>query len=179
VESLEGGWLFLLPGEAASAWLLSVGDPVDAQLARSRLVAQQIADVSPAGRMFPAHPRIADPLCGPGWLACGTGGMGFDPLCGDGTGHATREAILGAAVIRAAVDGENADRVMAHYRMRLLAGFKRHLDVCHEFYRSGHSGPWWDNELEHLHRGIEWCYRQLSGSPGFQYRLNGFALEAV
>ena len=32
---------------------------------------------------------------GSGWLACGTAAMGFDPICGDGTGYAVREGILG------------------------------------------------------------------------------------
>jgi hypothetical protein len=179
VESVDSGWLFLLPGGVESAWLLSVGDAVDALLAKSRLVAGQIGEIGLAGGRFPAHPRIADPLCGTGWLACGTGAMGFDPLCGDGTGHATREAILGAAVVHAVSDGANVDHVTAHYRSRLLAGFKRHLDVCREFYTAGQCGPWWERELEELYQGLEWCNDQLAGTTGFIYRLNGFALERV
>ena len=38
-------------------------------------------------------------MCGPGWLSCGTAALSFDPICGDGTGHAVREGILAAAVI--------------------------------------------------------------------------------
>ena len=105
--------------------------------------------------------------------------MGFDPLCGDGTGHATREAILGAAVVHAVSDGANVDHVTAHYRSRLLAGFKRHLGVCREFYTAGQCGPWWQKELEELHRGLEWCGNELAGTAGFTYRLNGFALEPI
>jgi hypothetical protein len=179
IESLEGGWLFLLPGGPESAWLLSVGDAAEVLLTKSRLVVGQIAEIGHAGGRFPAHPRIAEPLCEPGWLACGTGGMGFDPLCGDGTAHAAREAILGAAVIRAAAEGANVEPLVAHYRTRLLAGFTRHLEVCREFYQQGHCGPWWDRELEGLHRGLEWCGHQLAGAAGFRYRLNGFALEAI
>ena len=97
VESLEHGWLFLLPSESGHGWLLAAGDAAESLLERSRLVAEQIGECGEVRGQFPAHPRMADPLCEPGWLACGTGAMSFDPLCGDGTGHAAREAILGAA----------------------------------------------------------------------------------
>src|SRR5262249_37558836 len=63
IESLSTGWLFLLPG-----WLLAVGGDVDALFAASRLIAPQIAHRGAAGAAWPAHPRIAMPLCGAGWL---------------------------------------------------------------------------------------------------------------
>lgn len=81
IESLEDGWLFLAPG-----WLLSVGAPATTLLGQSRVVA------------FPAYARISSPLGAPGWLACGTAAMAFDPICGDGTANAIREAILSSAV---------------------------------------------------------------------------------
>jgi hypothetical protein len=165
IESLDAGWLFLLPG-----WLLAVGGEVDAMLAESRLIAQQIGDRGPAGAAWPAHPRIVDPLCGVGWLSCGTAAVGFDPICGDGTGTAVREGILAAAVIRAA--GNPAD-LCAHYTARVVAGFRRHLELCREYYRTGGDGAWWRQELEALDRGIAWC----GVDPEFHYRLNGFELE--
>jgi hypothetical protein len=178
IESLDHGWLFLLPG-AGRAWLLSVGDPPETLLAQSRLISEQIAEISAPRGTFPSHPRIVQPLCEPGWLACGTAALGFDPLCGDGTGHATREAILASAVVRAGIDGADVDALISHYRNRLLAGFKRHLDACRQFYQAGNSGPWWDQELNALDRGLDWCTRQLELAPGFRFRLRDFALEAI
>jgi hypothetical protein len=178
IESLDHGWLFLLPGDDR-AWLLSVGDPAETLLAQSRLISEQIAESSPSRGIFPSHPRIAEPLCEPGWLACGTAALGFDPLCGDGTGHAIREAILASAVVRAGIDGADVDALIAHYRTRLMAGFKRHLEACREFYQAGRSGPWWDQELNSLDRGLEWCARRLESAPGFRFRLRDFALEAI
>ncbi len=178
IESLDHGWLFLLPG-GDRAWLLSVGDPAETLLAQSRLISDQIAETSASRGTFPSHPRIAEPLCEPGWLACGTAALGFDPLCGDGTGHAIREAILASAVVRAGIDGADVDALVAHYRARLVAGFKRHLEACREFYQAGHGGPWWDQELNSLDRGLEWCVRRLESAPGFRFRLSGFALEAI
>jgi hypothetical protein len=177
VESIEEGWLFLLPGGESSGWLLSVGAPPQSLLAGSRVVAEQISEITGSGGKFPSHPRIADSLCEAGWITCGAAALGFDPLCGDGAGHAAREAILASAVVRAAADGADVDSLVAHYRTRLLGGFKRHLEVCREFYRQGRSGQWWDEEVESTRRGLEWCDRRLDGASGCRYRLNGFSLE--
>jgi len=179
IESLENGWLFLLPLGEQSAWLLSVGGPLDELLAGSRLVADQIVEVDASPGKFPAHPRIADPLCGEGWLACGTAAVGFDPLCGDGTGNAVREAILASAAVRAIADGADVSAVLAHYRARLLGGFKRHLEICHDFYSGGRCGDWWDREMAALKPGIEWSTQELADAPASRYRLNGFSLEAL
>jgi hypothetical protein len=179
VESLDRGWLFLLPAGEETGWLLSVGDSTGSPLAESCLVAQQVAEVVEIVGQFPSHPRMTEPLSQPGWLACGTAAVGFDPLCGDGTGYATREAILGSAVVRGVAGGENVDAVVAHYRNRLVAGFKRHLEVCLEFYQTGGHGPWWNQEANALRTGLLWCRRQLDGARGFRYRLNGFSLEPI
>lgn len=178
IESLDDGWLFLLPS-VEHQWLLSVGGPADAQLARSRVIAGQISEIHPDGGCFPSHPRIAESLCGPGWLACGTAALAFDPLCGDGVGNAAREAILACAVVRAALAGADVKAVTAHYSSRLLAGFRRHLEVCEEFYRSGGSGPWWQEQLAQVRRGIQCCQSRLAEAPEPRYRLNGFSLEAL
>jgi hypothetical protein len=103
--------------------------------------------------------------------------VGFDPLCGDGAGNATREAILASAAVRVAIDKGDARSLAAHYQARLLAGFKRHIALCIEFYTSGHSGPWWALQLDDLQRGLSWCTQQLQGSDGSRYRLNRFRLE--
>ncbi len=178
IESLDDGWLFLLPVNEG-AWLLSVGGAVESLMGRSRLIADQVSEVRPAGGGFPSHPRIAQSLCAPGWLACGTAALGFDPLCGDGAGHAAREAILASAVVRAAIDGADVNAAVAHYRGRLVAGFHRHLVVCGEFYRSGGRGPWWKEQLEAIRRGVEWCESARATIAISRYRLNGFSLEAL
>ena len=178
IESLDDGWLFLLPVNEG-AWLLSVGSAVESLMGRSRMIADQVLEVRPTEGGFPSHPRIAQSLCAPGWLACGTAALGFDPLCGDGAGHAAREAILASAVVRAAIEGADVDAAVAHYRSRLIAGFHRHLVVCREFYKSGGQGPWWKEQLEALRRGLEWCQSVRATIATSRYRLNGFSLEAL
>jgi flavin-dependent dehydrogenase len=179
IESLENGWLFLLPSGRETGCLLSVGDSVESLLAVSRLIREQIANISLSRGIFPSHPRLAYPLSAPGWLACGAAALGFDPLCGDGAGNAVREAILGSAVVRAAIGGGDAGSLVAHYQARLLAGFRRHIGLCFDFYKSGCSGAWWERQLIDLERGVTWCSEQLADSDASRYRLNGFTLELV
>lgn len=177
IESLGCGWLFLLPGPPKKGWLLAVGADYDSLLSESHLVAEQIEYVGEEAGQFPAYPRIAVPFCGPKWLACGTAALAFDPLCGDGTGKAIREAILAAAVIRAAESGAPEEELREHYRNRLLSGFLKHLQLCREFYATGHRGPWWDTELALLQKGIEYCVHELAIAPPARYRLHGFELR--
>lgn len=182
-ESLDAGWLFLLPCAPDRGWLLSVGGPVDQLLEQSSLVAAQIAEIGAASDEFPCHPRIADPLSDavsdPGWLICGTAAVGFDPLCGDGVGYATREAILASAVIRAAAGGADVCALAAHYRTGVLAGFRKHLFACRDFYRQGRRGPWWDRQVSDIERGLIWCAEQLKDAPPIRFRLSGFELQSV
>lgn len=179
IESLEDGWLFLIPDALDSGWLLSVGSSPQTVLRRSRLIAERIAFTNEPSGEFPASPRIVSPLSGPGWLACGTAGMAFDPLCGDGTAHAIREAILAAAVVKAISAGGDAKRLLCHYEARLTAGFERHLAACLDFYLSGNCGEWWDQQSAFLKQGLEWCAHRLADYGRFRYQLTDFELRPI
>ena len=148
-------------------------------LGSSALVRAQIEEAGAATAAFAASPRVAAPLAGARWIACGTAAMAFDPLCGDGTAHAVREGILAAAVVKAAMRGGDVGSLISHYDGRLTAGFFRHLLHCLEYYSKGHGGAWWEAEAAATKQGIEWCSGRLGGDPRFRYRLNGFDLEAV
>jgi hypothetical protein len=176
IESLDEGWLFLIPNAADSAWLLSVGCAARAIPQRSRLIAGRFASIGKPAGEFSSSPRIMSPLSGPRWLACGTAGMAFDPICGDGTAHAVRAAILASAVVKAISRGGDEIGLRRHYEARLVAGFQRHLMRSMDFYRSANSGPWWDQELALLQQGLEWCAGRAAGYGPFRYRLSGFEL---
>ena len=103
--------------------------------------------------------------------------MGFDPLCGDGTAHAVREAILASAVIRAADGGGDTGELFAHYEARLTAGFHRHLAQCREFYASGGTGEWWTAEAAACLEGMKWCAARMTRA--FRYQLIGLELKRV
>jgi hypothetical protein len=179
IESLEQGWLFLIPNSPDSGWLLSVGCAADAIPPRSTLIAGRIASMSEPSAVFPASPRIVSPLSGSGWLACGTAGMAFDPICGDGTAHAVREAILAAAVVRAMATGGDEAVLRHHYEARLILGFRRHLRASLDFYRSGNGDTWWDRESAFLEQGLEWCAAQMHAFGQFRYQLSGFELKPI
>ena len=179
IESLGDGWLFLIPDATESGWLLSVGSSPTTALQQSRLIADRIQSMGELSSAFDASPRILSPLSGPGWLACGTAGIAFDPLCGDGTAHAIREGILAVAVVKAIAAGGDAKQLLRHYEARLTAGFQRHLAVSMDFYQSGNSEKWWGEQTELLRRGLEWCGRKLSDYGEFRYQLTGFELRPI
>jgi len=179
IESLEQGWLFLLPGASGSGWLLSVGAQLESHIESSRMIAAEIEQLGQPAGVFPSHPRVCWPLCGERWLACGTAALGFDPLCGDGMANAMREAILASAIVRASARGANLNYLLAHYEARLLSGVKRHLGACREFYESGGPGPWWDSAASSIRQGLTWCDHRLTQVLPFRYRLSGLELEEV
>ena len=176
VESVENGWLFLVSNAVGRAWLLGVGGTPEALLDSSKLVRAQVAETLGEAQQFPAHPRICWPPCGPGWLACGSGALAFDPLCGDGSGYAIREAILAAAVVKASAAGLDPEELAAHYRTRMLAGFQKHLQVCESFYQTGGSTPWWKAQAQSARDGVRWCEAELKLQPPFRFMLRGFDL---
>jgi hypothetical protein len=169
IESLEQGWLFLIAGTGSQGSLIAVGAEPAELLKTSRCVAPLIASVG-AMQTAPAYPRIAAPMFGEDWLACGTAAMALDPLCGDGCGHAIREAILASAVLR----GGACQEMLQHYEARLHIAFERHLALCRNFYVTGRAGGWWDGELELLDRGIDWM--RARSVTTWRYRLEGFDL---
>ncbi len=171
VESVSGGWLFLLSLGAGSASLICVGDTVDRALDESTLVAQRILTRPAEGARAAAYPRMLQPLAMPQWLACGTAAMSFDPLCGEGTGNAVREAFLAAAVVRAALLGNDAEALAAHYASRLQQAFLRHLQICRQFYSSGGHGDFWDTENDALREGIRILEVAQQNQPTPRYRL--------
>ena len=155
VESVKNGWLFLIPCGEGLGSLIAVGALTDQLLAESRLVVHQIKNLGTPKGCFPAYPRLINPLGGQGWLACGSAAIAFDPIAGEGTGHAVREGILASAVIRAADSTAAGPHLLSHYTNRMLSGFLRHLQDCSRFYAIDLS-PWWKSESEMLQLGSDW-----------------------
>lgn len=178
VEALADGWLFLTPAENDTAWLLAVGAPASALLDASRLIAPRIAPVGPPSADFDTSPRMLARLRGPDWLACGMAAVAFDPICGDGTAQAMREAILGCAVITAIGEGGDREALLGHYEAMLTAAMRRHLRLCAQFYTSGGQGDWWRTQMAGLAEGFDWCTRRLAHEPEPRFELHGFRLVA-
>jgi hypothetical protein len=182
VESLPDGWLFLLPSEPGRAALISCGYSPEKLLEQSRLIGELVSNLDEgtrAAHRHPAFPQIKSELCGPHWLACGSAAIMFDPLCGEGAGHAVREALLASAVIRASARGSETRTLLAHYENRLMHGFLKHLEVCLQFYVSGDSTHFWKTEAAALQEGIAWMRDRLRGEAPPRYRLAGYDLQPI
>ena len=171
IESTALGWLFLLPLSATEASLLTVGSDQDSMLSASRLVAHAIAGVPEPAAVFPTSPRVLLPPGGEGWLACGTAAIGFDPLCGEGVGHAVREAYFVAAMIRAQRSGTTFQSLLEDYSVRLTHGMLRHLDICRTYYQGGGTGKFWSEQLARIDEGETWLRSASAHQKLPAYRL--------
>jgi len=177
VESVASGWLFLIPhGDAA--WLLGVGGAIDDLLGESRLVAAQVVRAEPAAARFETAPRMLEQLSGADWLACGTAALAFDPICGDGTAQAAREAVLAAAVVAGLRDGGDPAALLGHYHAMLLAAMRRHLQMAIGFYCNGGTSPWWCEQAAATRLGYDWCTARLALLPEPRFVLHGTRLIA-
>jgi len=178
IESVADGWLFLIPEGEGQGWLLSVGDGGEALLAESRLIAPRITPLDGPGTRFQTSPGLLCPPRIDRALACGSGALSFDPLCGDGTSQAAREAILASAVAIGIAEGGDAEALQAHYEAMLTAAMRRHLLMCMDFYRSGGDSPWWQDQLAGLIEGHAWCTERLGRMPEPRFLLKGDRLVA-
>jgi hypothetical protein len=176
IEAVADGWLFLIPVDSARAWLLCVGGAAENLMNQSRHVTARIDPAGPASAQFDVSPRLLSDLQGPGWLACGTAAIAFDPICGDGTAQALREAILASAVVDAMARGGDAEALRLHHESMLIAAMRRHLKLCADFYRSGGQGPWWQAQMAALADGFDWCTARLATRPEPRYQLRDFRL---
>ena len=180
IESLEGGWFFLLPRQQYRIAHCSGRAPRRSCCKPSRLIAPQIEIASVldyAAGQFRAYPRILDPLCASGWLACGNSALGCRSDLRRRRRKCSRQGILASAVIEALMEGCDSELVRAHYSSRLLSGFLRHLETCSRFYASANTSSWWQRELADLRQGTGRTRNKLSYPPKPGFRLKGFRLE--
>lgn len=177
IEAVPEGWLFLIPaGESDAAWLLGVGGSLERLIAQSRHLSARIDQLGITTAQFDVSPRLHTSLQGEDWLACGTAAIAFDPICGDGTAQALREAVLAVAVITAWRDGGDPAALRIHHESMLLATMRRHLRLCANFYRSGGTSDWWHAQMVSLAEGFDWCTARLASMPEPRYQLQDFRL---
>ena len=178
VEATEAGWLFLIPVGKRRGWLLSVGAPVEDQLALASLRSILTPLRSFSTCTFETAPKMLQVLGGEGFLCLGHHALGFDPICGDGTATQARAALLAAAVIAGLNEGFDPAALLAHYEAMLVAAMRRHLQVSLPFYRSGGTSPWWQEQAEALAQGHAWCTRYLNQAGDPRFVLQGNRLIA-
>ncbi|MDX2270078.1 MAG: hypothetical protein NW208_18390 [Bryobacter sp.] len=174
-EAVDEGWLFTLPTESGAGWLIGVGGAVETLLGQSQLVGPMIEAREGETLRFESAPRLRWPLWGEDWLACGSAAARFDPICGDGTAFAVREAILAAAVLREGFSGE----ARMHYAARLLAAFAKHLALARQYYADGPPTDWWRAQVADTEKALRWCEAELAALPAPRFRLVGEELVAI
>jgi flavin-dependent dehydrogenase len=152
------------------------GAQLEAMLAETRLIAPLLRETPRAPAVARAAPRLRDELCRPGWIAVGDEALSLDPLCGDGTGYALREAIVAAAVVRRIDDGLPAAEALDHYRTRLQRTLAAHLRGCVAFYRDAPFAGAWETELAAMERGRRALENAVAARPEATLHLRGFEL---
>lgn len=176
IESVDDGWLFLIPDGTGGAWLLAIGDTPERLASQAPMIAPLIDTMEPPGGTFDTSPRMLKQLAGDDWLALGTAALAFDPICGDGTAQAVREAILASAVITARARGEDPAALVTHYQSMLLAAMRRHLQLSLPFYGGAGSSRWWREQYAASRAGYDWCTAHLATMPEPRFALQDFDL---
>ena len=186
METVTGGWLFLIPAGDGLGVLQAMvpvqpHDPaagLDRMLAEAREVAQRVSHV--AGdpiTTFAAAPQLRAPLAWSTGIAVGDAACAFDPVAGDGTGQAVRGAVLATAALESVACGMPEEDALGHYDHRVRLSFLRHLVHCLRYYEAAFAGaPAWWAELATLRRELaDPANRALAARP-FTHRLAGGTL---
>ena len=184
VETVAGGWLFLAPcgGDEALLQAMLPAPPaapataLAGLLADSRLVAPAIDGRTGQTTVFSAAPRISAPLCGPGWIAVGDAAIALDPICGDGTGHGLRAALLAAAVLDAGAAHPDGLR---HYEVRTRKAWLDHLNACVDFYSGGWTSELWSAEIASMQAELDSASSQEIAGETLRYGLRDEQLVAL
>lgn len=157
MEAVPGGWLFLLPlgGENAALQFVTPGPapPPDEVLGSSRLVAAALAAAGPWSPPLAAMAAATLPAAAPGWLALAEAALSFDPIAGDGVGHALRGVVLAATTLDELAKGAPAAPALARYDATLRAAMAHHLGLCVRHYRAAAPGAVWHDEIAAMEQG--------------------------
>lgn len=184
IETVPDGWVFLAPLGKDQALLQAMVPGVQKEpklvltelLDQTRMIKTKIADTPDPALVFEAYPQISDPLCGPGWIAVGDAAISLDPICGDGTGYALREAILAAGVIEGVVSGLPQIDCLHHYVLRLRKAFLSHLKECLRYYSVAFSSPAWEAEVDLIEKAFPYDEYHTADAESLAYGLRDFRL---
>lgn len=151
IESVPGGWLFVIPrglgrGVLQAVFSDQIANPraqLRTLLAHSRVTSALVEEIvdDPAG--FAAMPRLAMTPCASGSIDVGDAAVALDPMSGNGVGSGLRSAILATAVLDAAAGDPMPQDCFDHYTQRLRKTMRSHVQSCVEFYgRAAHADGW-------------------------------------
>ncbi len=122
---------------------------------------------------FKAFPQISFPLYGKNWSSLGEAAMCFDPLCGDGTGYAIKEALLTTAIISSIAKGIPFEDCLNHYKYRLCKTFIVHIQNSLEYYMKAFTSSIWQLEIQSMKKIIHHPEYHKAINYNFNYTLVG------
>ena len=161
MESVADGWAFLLPtgGGLASLQFVSIPScvppPSPAEVgAATRAIRDAIGNVGAWSDPIPCMPRARLPPTSAGRLAVGEGALAFDPISGDGVGHALRGAVLAATTLDDIVSGKETAECLHDYANTLRRAMAQHLRTCLGLYRDAPLAAAWRKEIGAMETGV-------------------------
>ena len=98
--------------------------------------------------------RIRVPAGRPGRITVGDAAVAFDPISGDGVGHALRGAVLAATMLQTIAGGAPVAPCLARYSEMLRRAMSHHLRICLGFYRDGAIESGWRSEVAAMEAAV-------------------------
>jgi flavin-dependent dehydrogenase len=183
MESVSGGWLFLIPLRLGRGVVQAVfaGETVEPHadlpmlLVQSQVISPLIEEIVDDAASFAAQPRLATTLCTSGSIAVGDAAMTLDPMSGNGIGNGLRSALLAAAVIEAAGRETTPRDCFDHYAQRLQNAMRSHVQTCVAFYGQAAHAVDWHDEIDAM---VEALHR-LPSEQAASFVLNDGSLQRV
>jgi hypothetical protein len=155
VASVPQGWLVACPHPTGGISLATV-NPATEKLTPHDALLQAVDHIWRDGtvkvemrcnRWVSAAPSFEPACVSTTQIAVGEAAITFDPILGDGVGHAIRSALLARSVMAAIASGANERDCLAHYRSRLAHAFVQHLRNSAAHYGVAWNFAVWREEI--------------------------------
>ena len=159
VACVPHGWLAACPHPDGGISLASV-HPAHLQLVTQDALEQAVDHLWPGrgrkvemrgSRWIAVAPSFQPGCASDTHLDVGESAVTFDPILGDGTGHAVRGALLATSVMEAIAAGANERDCLAHYRSRLAHAFAQHVRNSATHYAGAWNAAVWREEIAWMH----------------------------
>jgi hypothetical protein len=139
---IEGAWFFLFPVSTATGCLqvMHVPGAVYNFEEAAFIIKQPSGLIIKAAEnknaiVFPAFPRLSKKFYGENEIFIGPSLVRYDPIAGDGTGHAIRSAAWAARIIMRSFQNEDVKELKQTFQSSITTHFQQHLASCREHYK--------------------------------------------
>ncbi|WP_323073689.1 NAD(P)/FAD-dependent oxidoreductase [Mycetohabitans endofungorum] len=174
-------WIFAAPHPAGGIALAAVYPPLCTTADVGDILREAVDFLYPgsgacvecsAAAGIPAAPSFEPGCAVPGRIAAGEAAISFDPLRGDGVGHAVRGALLAHSVITAIASGAAEAPYLTYYAARLSRAFAEHVRTCAAHYARAWNTAIWNCDIESMSA----CAARLTPADQLDFRLEGRSL---